>query len=67
MRTHETQRDYWRIMETNWRLMRLIETTGDSLESYWRPMGHIETQRDYWILMRLRETQWRLMRLTDYW
>ena len=39
MGTHETQRDYWRLMrpmgthETqrdHWRLMRLRETTGDS-------------------------------------
>ena len=39
MGTHETQRDYWRLMrpmgthETQrdqWRLMRLRETTGDS-------------------------------------
>ena len=39
MRTHETHRDYWRLMRTmgtvetqreQWRLMRLTETTGDS-------------------------------------
>ena len=39
MGTHETQRDYWRLMRTmgtletqrdQWGLMRLRETTGDS-------------------------------------
>ena len=50
MRTHETQRDQWRIM-------RLRGTTGDSeTNGYSRdsetPMGTHEIQRDYWIPMR---------------
>ena len=67
METHETQRDQLR-------LMRLMETNGDSWDSerpketheaqrdYWRRMRPMETQRDYWRLMR-----WRLMRVRDYW
>ena len=48
MGTHETQGDYWR-------LMRLIETAGESLDSK-RLLETHETQIDYWRLMRLRET-----------
>ena len=47
--------------------MRLRETTADTRDSD-RQLDTHETQRDYWILMRLRETngdQWELMRLRE--
>ena len=56
MGTQETQRDYWRQLETH-------ETNAESLDSE-RTMGSHEIERDYWRLMRTmgtHDTQ------RDYW